>query len=65
MRRTRRYGNGTHGDGNCWNSILFDASQFAGGRDAMARIVDGEGNPVEGIGYQARKPADFEKKHSK
>jgi hypothetical protein len=31
----------------------------------MARIVDGEGNPVEGAGYQTKKPADFGKKHSK
>jgi hypothetical protein len=43
-----------------WNSILFEVSQFAGGWAVMARIVDDNGGPVPGIGYQADKPADFQ-----
>jgi len=43
-----------------WNSIFFEVSQFAGGWAVMARIVDDNGGPIQGIGYQAEKPADFD-----
>jgi len=42
-----------------WNSVLFEVSQFAGNWSVMARIVDDNGVPIQGIGYQAEKPADF------
>ena len=43
-----------------WNAILFVVSQFAGNWAVMARIVDDNGSPIQGIGYQAEKPADFQ-----
>ena len=42
-----------------WNSVFFEVSQFAGDWAVMARIVDDNGNPVPGIGYQAEKPAGY------
>jgi len=42
-----------------WNSILFEISQFAGNWSVMGRIVDDNGGPIQGLGYQAEKPADF------
>lgn len=42
-----------------WNSVLFEVSQFAGNWSVMARIVDDNGGPIQGIGYQAEKPAEF------
>lgn len=42
-----------------WNSVLFEVSQFAGNWSVMARIVDDNGGPIQGIGYQAEKPPGF------
>jgi sialate O-acetylesterase len=42
-----------------WNSVFFEVSQFASGWAVMARMVDDNGGPLQGIGYQAEKPADF------
>ena len=42
-----------------WNSIFFEVSQYSGGWGLMARIVNDQGGPVLGIGYQAERPADF------
>ena len=41
-----------------WNSVLFEVSQFAGNWSVMARIVDDNGGPIQGIGYQAEQPAE-------
>lgn len=42
-----------------WNSVLFEIAQSLGGWAVMARIVDDNGKPVMGLGYQAEKPMDF------